>query len=94
VKNDSLEVPGGRRRHRDRREKFSRKVNLTEEQRTGTCEIRKAEKDFLQYFRDELRTLVNEIQDILGSKINDPNTKKAIKIEDTDLYASCVGSST
>ncbi|MBL8769633.1 MAG: DNA-directed RNA polymerase subunit beta [Planctomycetes bacterium] len=88
VKNDSLEVPAGVDGIVIDTKKLSRSIDTSEEQSLKNLrEIRKAEKDFLQYFRDELRTLVNEVQEILGTKINDPNTKKAIKIEDTELYA-------
>ncbi len=53
VKNDSLEVPSGVAGIVIDAQKFSRRVNLTEEERAkALAQIRDAEKDFLKALRD------------------------------------------
>lgn len=86
VKNDSLEVPSGTEGIVIDAQKFSRKVNLTEEERQANLnEIKKAEKEFNSEFRELLVKAINEVQDLLGTKINDDLTGKPIHI---DAYTS------
>jgi DNA-directed RNA polymerase subunit beta len=77
VKNDSLEVPPGVEGIVIATKKFSRKVNLSEEERQDNArKIREAEKEFEQAHRGELDALVSALQDGLPVKLIDPVTRK------------------
>ena len=77
VKNDSLEVPSGTEGVVIATEKFSRKVNQTEEERQkNLVEIRKAESTFLQLYKDELTGLIGRLSEIRGSPLTDKAKKK------------------
>ncbi|MBN2491161.1 MAG: DNA-directed RNA polymerase subunit beta [Planctomycetes bacterium] len=76
VKNDSLEVPPGVEGIVIDAQKFSRKVNLTEEERqTNLGHIKEAEKAFLASFRRQLEALIAEIHEIVGKKLKDADRK-------------------
>ncbi len=88
VKNDSLEVPSGVEGIVIKTVKLSRSIDTSEEQSMKNLrEIRKAEKDFLAYFRDELKHMIDEVSELLDVKVDDPTTKKAIKIDAEQPYA-------
>jgi DNA-directed RNA polymerase subunit beta len=77
VKNDSLEVPSGTEGVVIATEKFSRKVNQTEEERQkNLVEIRKAESTFLQLYKDELTGLIARLSEIRGTPLTDKARKK------------------
>jgi DNA-directed RNA polymerase subunit beta len=85
VKNDSLEVPSGTEGVVIATEKFSRKVNQTEEERQkNLVEIRKAESNFLQLYKEELAGLITRLSEIRGSPLTDPKTRKKIDAEGAD----------
>ena len=76
VKNDSLEVPSGVDGIVIGAEKFSRKVNLTEEERNRNLqEIKRAEKTFLVRMREVLTQLVGDLESSLGKKLKDEDGK-------------------
>ena len=78
VKNDSLEVPPGSEGIVIATKKFSRKVNLDEEERQANNKlIRDAEKDFETAYRTELDALVAVVNDASGVKLIDPQTRKS-----------------
>ena len=78
VKNDSLEVPPGSEGIIITTKKFSRKVNLDEEERQANNKsIRDAEKDFETTYRVELDALVAAVNDGSGTKLIDPQTRKS-----------------
>jgi DNA-directed RNA polymerase subunit beta len=82
VKNDSLEVPSGVEGIVIDAQKFSRKVNVTEEERQRNLnEIKKAEKKFNGIFREEIEKLVEKLQDALGKKLVDDMTGKSLVID-------------
>jgi DNA-directed RNA polymerase subunit beta len=82
VKNDSLEVPSGTEGIVIDAQKFSRKVNVTEDERQRNLnEIKKAEKKFNQVFREELEHLVEKLQELLGKKLVDDLTGKALVVD-------------
>ena len=88
VKNDSLEVPSGVEGIVIDTKKLSRSIDTSEEQSLKNLrDIRKAEKDFLSYFRSELNIVVKEIQEILKIKLQDPTSKKALVIDEASPYA-------
>jgi DNA-directed RNA polymerase subunit beta len=77
VKNDSLEVPPGTEGIVTATKKFSRKVNLSEEERQeNQRRIRESEREFQQVYRDEIGGLVEEMQQGVGGRLNDPTTRK------------------
>jgi len=85
VKNDSLEAPSGVEGVVIAAEKFSRKVNQTEDERQrNLAEIRKAESTFLQLYKDELRGLLGRLGELKDGEIADPRTKKRIDAEGAD----------
>ena len=78
VKNDSLEVPPGSEGIVIATKKFSRKVNLDEEERQANNKsIRDAEKDFETVYRTELDALVAALNDGSGTRLIDPQTRKS-----------------
>jgi DNA-directed RNA polymerase subunit beta len=84
VKNDSLEVPSGTEGVVIATEKFSRKVNQTEEERQkNLVEIRKAESTFLQLYKEELTGLIVRLSEVRGSPLAD-KTRKKIEAEGAD----------
>ncbi|HYC77234.1 MAG TPA: DNA-directed RNA polymerase subunit beta [Planctomycetota bacterium] len=85
VKNDSLEVPSGVEGVVIAAEKFSRKVNQTEDERQrNLAEIRKAESTFLQLYKEELRGLLARLSEVRDGGPVDPRTKKKIDAEGAD----------
>ncbi len=86
VKNDSLEVPPGIEGIVIGAQKFSRKVNLTEEERQNNLSlIKEAEKEFLIRFREYLKDLVQEVNEISKKKLKDEE-KKVIVIDEEMVY--------
>jgi DNA-directed RNA polymerase subunit beta len=84
VKNDSPDVPSGVEVIVIHTEKFSRKVNQTEEERQkNLAEIRKAESNFLQLYKEELVGLVDSLTEMAGKGIADPKTKRPIEASRT-----------
>ncbi|MCC6669720.1 MAG: DNA-directed RNA polymerase subunit beta [Planctomycetes bacterium] len=86
VKNASLEVPTGVEGIVIAAEKFSRKVNLTENERTRNLqEIKNAEIDFLKQYRESTRALLESVNEKLGKPLGDPETKKALQVTEEML---------
>jgi len=76
VKNASLEVPTGVEGIVIAAEKFSRKVNLTENERARNLqEIKNAEIEFLKQYRASTRTLLQQAKEILGTAVLDGDNK-------------------
>ena len=87
VKNASLEVPPGVDGIVIDAQKFSKRVNLTEQERAKALnEIKKAERDFLERFREYARAMQREVEEALDDKIVDDLTKKRLKLEDVAQY--------
>jgi DNA-directed RNA polymerase subunit beta len=81
VKNDSLEVPSGVEGIVINTEKFSRKVNITEEERQANlAQIRKLERGFQADFRKLLDELVEQLQAIYRNSLTDPETNENFAI--------------
>ncbi len=77
VKNASLEVPTGVEGIVIDAEKYSRKVNLTENERTRNLEeIKKAEIEFLNQYRGNTRRLLDSTKDLLGKPVQGADGKK------------------
>jgi DNA-directed RNA polymerase subunit beta len=77
VKNDSLDVPPGVEGIVVATKKFSRKVNLSEDERKESDKgIRDAEKEFETECRKELDALVEALGSRAGVKLVDPVTRK------------------
>ncbi len=78
VKNDSLEVPPGVEGIVIATKKFSRKMNLSEEERQENSKaIREAEREFEQAYRRELDGLVEAMKTGSGARLVDPQTRRA-----------------
>ena len=81
VKNDSLEVPPGVEGIVIDAEKFTRKVNLTEEERQkNLAEIKRLERGFTADFKAMVRECVEKVQSAFSGKLVDPETDKAFKV--------------
>jgi len=77
VKNDSLTVPPGVEGIVIETKKFSRKVNVSEEDRLESQrQIREVERDFQQSYRAEVEALIEAMHEMLGRKLVDPVTRK------------------
>ncbi len=77
VKNDSLEVPPGSEGIVIATKKFSRKVNLSEDERQENQRaIREAEREFQQAYRRELEALTAALQEGMGVRLIDPVTRR------------------
>jgi DNA-directed RNA polymerase subunit beta len=77
VKNASLEVPTGVEGIVIGAEKYSRKVNLTENERTRNLEeIKNAEIEFLKQFRSNTKRLLEGAKEVLGQAVTSAEGKK------------------
>ncbi|MEQ1630728.1 MAG: DNA-directed RNA polymerase subunit beta [Planctomycetota bacterium] len=77
VKNASLEVPTGVEGIVIDAEKYSRKVNLTENERTRNLEeIKRAEIEFLSQYRSNTKRLLDASKELLGAAITSSEGKK------------------
>ena len=76
VKNASLEVPTGVEGIVIGAEKYSRKVNLTEQERTRNLEeIKNAEIEFLKQFRSNTKRLLENAKNLLGDSVKSAEGK-------------------
>ena len=83
VKNASLEVPTGVEGIVIDAEKYSRKVNLTENERTRNLEeIKRAEIEFLNQYRSNTKRLLDSTKDMLGAAVTSADGKKLAVTED------------
>ncbi|MCB9831870.1 MAG: DNA-directed RNA polymerase subunit beta [Planctomycetes bacterium] len=90
VKNDSLEVPSGVEGVVINTQKFSRKVNMTEEERQrNLAEIKKAETRFLDRYRDTLSQLIERLEEIGGEKLIDAAKGEEITAKSAENYYLC-----
>ena len=87
VKNASLTMPPGTRGVVIDAQKFSRRVNLTDEERQRVLsQIRDAEKDFLEAFRRITHSMLKEVKSILDVEIIDDITAKPVELDDTATF--------
>jgi DNA-directed RNA polymerase subunit beta len=87
VKNASLTMPPGTRGVVIDAQKFSRRVNLTDAERSKALTvIRDAERDFLRALRDYTAAMLREVKNTLGTDVTDDLTAKAIQVDDTATY--------
>jgi DNA-directed RNA polymerase subunit beta len=83
VKNDSLTVPPGVEGIIIDTRKFSRKVNISDEERAENHErIRAAEREFQDIFKGRLESFIEAMGRMLGRKLVDPVTRKPFSVED------------
>jgi DNA-directed RNA polymerase subunit beta len=76
VKNASLDVPTGVEGIVIAAEKYSRKVNLTENERTRNLEeIKNAEIGFLKQYRNSTKRLLDEAKNLLGDSVKGADGK-------------------
>ena len=81
VKNDSLEVPPGIEGIVIGARKFSRNIDTSEEQSVkNLMAIRKAEREFVAFFRSEMKKLTTEIKEQFTGKMPS-EAKKALKVD-------------
>ena len=87
VKNASLTMPPGSKGVVIDAQKFSRRVNLTDAERSkALTQIRDAEKDFLKAFRDRTGEMLEAVQAALGAPVQDDLTGKAVAFDDTATF--------
>jgi DNA-directed RNA polymerase subunit beta len=87
VKNASLTMPPGTRGVVIDAQKFSRRVNLTDAERTKALTvIRDAEKEFLRALRTYTASMLEGVEAILGTQVEDDLTGKPFAIDDTSTY--------
>jgi DNA-directed RNA polymerase subunit beta len=87
VKNASLTMPPGTRGVVIGAQKFSRRVNLTDAERTkALTQIRDAEKDFLRALRDYTGAMLRDTKAALSTEILDDLTGKPVGFDDTATY--------
>jgi DNA-directed RNA polymerase subunit beta len=87
VKNASLTMPPGTRGVVIDAQKFSRRVNLTDAERSkALAVIRDAERDFLHALRDYTSAMLREVNATLGETVTDDLTGKPIAFDDTATY--------
>ncbi|MEO0480776.1 MAG: DNA-directed RNA polymerase subunit beta, partial [Planctomycetota bacterium] len=88
VKNASLEVPSGVQGIVISAEKFSRKVNLTDAERTRNLQqIKNAEIEFLDQYRESTRTLLEEVVQQLGEPVKDNESGDPLQVDDSMLMS-------
>jgi DNA-directed RNA polymerase subunit beta len=87
VKNASLTMPPGTRGVVIGAQKFSRRVNLTDAERTrALAQIRDAEKDFLRALRDYTAAMLRDVRAALERDVVDDLTGKPVAFDDTATY--------
>ncbi len=87
VKNASLTMPPGTRGVVIGAQKFSRRVNLTDAERSkALAQIRDAEKDFVRALRDYTVAMLREVKAALGAEVADDLTGKPVTVDDTATY--------
>jgi len=87
VKNASLTMPPGTSGMVIDTQKFSRRVNLTQEERNKVLtQIRDAETDFLRAFREYTSMMLKDVTRILGTDIIDSQTNQPIAFDDTSTF--------
>ncbi|MCG3133734.1 MAG: DNA-directed RNA polymerase subunit beta [Planctomycetes bacterium] len=83
VKNDSLEVPPGVEGIVIDAEKFTRKVNVTEDERQRNLqEIKRLERGFTTDLKALMRECVEKVQQAYRGKLQDPATGKAFAVDE------------
>ncbi len=81
VKNDSLDVPSGVEGIVIDAQNFSRKVNLTEEERQRNLqEIKRLEKEFLTRYQEVLEECIRQMEAGAEKPPKDPETKKPFSV--------------
>jgi DNA-directed RNA polymerase subunit beta len=81
VKNDSLDVPSGVGGTVIDAVKFSRKVNLTEEERQRNLqEIKRLEREFLTGYQNILERSIEEMTENREKALKDPETRRAFSV--------------
>ncbi len=81
VKNDSLTVPPGVDGIVIETKKFSRKINISEEERAeNQARMREAEREFTQLFRRELEALIQSMDEGLGRRLVDAVSRKPFAV--------------
>ena len=87
VKNASLTMPPGTRGVVIDAQKFSRRVNLTDAERTkALAVIRDAEKEFLRALRAYTYEMLDKVQKTLSKDVIDDLTGKPFALDDTSTY--------
>src|SRR6185436_1241970 len=87
VKNASLTIPPGTRGVVIDAQKFSRRVNLTDAERSkALTQIRDAEKEFLRALRDYTLAMLRDVKAALATEVTDDLTGKPATIDDTATY--------
>src|SRR6185436_10659388 len=87
VKNASLTMPPGTRGVVIDAQKYSRRVNLTDAERSkALAVIRDAERDFLKALRDYTSSMLREVKSALGTDVTDELTGKPAQIDDTATF--------
>ena len=87
VKNASLTMPPGTRGVVIDAQKFSRRVNLTDAERTKALSvIRDAEKEFLRALRTYTGHMLDGVQEALGKQVVDDLTGRPFELDDTSTY--------
>jgi DNA-directed RNA polymerase subunit beta len=87
VKNDSLEVPPGVEGIVIDAEKFTRKVNVTEEERQKNLgEIKRLERGFTNDLKNLMRECVDKVESAYHQRLKDPQTSEKFVIgEDVNV---------
>ena len=87
VKNASLTMPPGSKGVVIDAQKFSRRVNLTDAERTKALnQIRDAEREFLRSFRELTHGMLKAVSKALETEVIDDVTDKPVTIDDTATF--------
>ncbi len=87
VKNASLTMPPGSRGVVIDAQKFSRRVNLTDEERSKALTvIREAEKEFIRALGHYSAAMLTAVTEALGTPVVDDLTGKPVELDDTATF--------
>jgi DNA-directed RNA polymerase subunit beta len=87
VKNASLSMPPGTRGVVIDAQKFSRRVNLTDAERSKALTvIREAEKDFIRALGRHSAGMLNAVREALEQDVLDDLTRNPVEVDDTSTY--------
>ncbi len=85
VKNDSLEMPAGEEGVVVHAQRFSRRMNMTDDQKRQLAkDVEAYEADMDQKAIAIFREMVDEVNNVLGQEMVDPNTRQKVAKSDID----------
>ncbi|MDP7033685.1 MAG: DNA-directed RNA polymerase subunit beta [Planctomycetota bacterium] len=82
VKNDSLKLPAGAEGIMIGAKKFSRKINISDEERKQIeRKTKEEEQSFSEFFRAQMKEIFDELRDVVGGSVKSKKTGRVLKFD-------------